>query len=671
MKKNLLLEKNIETFDVNFRELTPIMFSEAFDYLIDKFEKEFKETIKLINPTYKDLFCSETYDRLIGVFHLMGSMNTLIENEELRKVEEKYSAIFSIKATEWSLNKDMFDKTVEFTKTEEYSELSDLRKKMIQKNIKDLKEGGIDLPLKQKKKLAKLNEKLSVLSQKFQNNITDAQENLSFVVGKSALKGLSSRSLKNIEELSKEMEMSDGKYYIDEPSGLISDIMQNSKNEKIRKKIYLRRRALCTNGKYDNSKLIHKIYILKQEIAEILGYKNYAVMSLEDEMAKEPEKALEFLDNLGAIALPYAKEESKRFLDFGKNILNKNVDWWDYEYIENQILKSDYKIDQEELRLFFPANKVIDGLFTLCKELFDVSFKENKEKNTWHEDVKYFDVFEGEKHIGGIFMDLFKRSGKTPGAWLDPICSYEDNNLRKTKPIALLVCNVAKDIGQVPTFELEEIVTLFHEMGHGLHHLLSKVEEEFFSGFNNVQHDAVEIPSQLMENFVYDAKVLKQLSEHIKTKEIITDELIEKINKSRKFLGSNMIVKMVRYSEMDMKLYMQKDLHPYEIEMESIEKWKISDHQDPSHRRMDVFSHIFGGGYAAGYYAYQWAEVYAADGYNYIVSGSDQERLDRIKKYKEEILYTGGKRSMKENYELFKPSEVDLNHLINNYLEKV
>jgi oligopeptidase A len=668
-KENILLTSNLEAFDVDFSKLTTDAFNEAYEVLLNQAQEEFDVALKLKNPTYQDLFKNGASEKLMALHHLLGSMNSLVENEEFRKIEEKYSGILTFKFTEWSLNSKMFKKVENFTKTKEYASLSELRQKMIQKTLKDLKSSGVNLPAKEKKHLAKLNQKIAKLAQKFQNNITDAQDQLSFVVGSKELKGLSDRSLNNANEIAKSMELKDGKYFVDQPSGLIDDIMAHSENEAIRKKIYLKRRTLASKGKYDNSNLIDQIYKLKQEVASLLGYKDYAHMALEEQMAKTPDAALQFLEKLGNIALPYAKKEAEFVSQFGQKLLNRKIEWWDHEYVANTIMKTSFQIDPESVRLYFPVDKVVNGLFELCKSMFDVDFVEVKDKKTWHSDVRYFDVYEAGNHIGGIFMDIYKRPGKTPGAWLDPLCTYENNDLEKVKPVALLVCNAPKDSGQASTFELEEVVTLFHEMGHGLHHLLSKVEEEFYSGFNNVEQDAVEIPSQLMENFVYEKDVLKKLTSHIKTGESIPDELIEKIIKSKKFMGASMIVNMVRFSEMDMRLYMQKEKHPFDVELEAMLKWKISENLDKDRRRMAVFSHIFGGGYAAGYYSYQWAEVYAADGYKYMTSGTEAQRKERIKKYKEEILYTGGKQSMKDNYALFKPSEVDLKHLINNYID--
>ena len=669
MSNNVLLTSNLAALDVDFSKITPENFIEAYEIFLKQSQEEFDALLKNKNPTYKDLFQDVSAEKLMALHHLMGSLNALMENDELRKIEEKYSGILTFKFTQWSLNSKMYKKTENFTKTKEYEALSELRKRMIQKILKDLRESGVNLPAKEKKQLAKLNQKHVKLAQKFQNNITDAQAQLSFIIGDKELKGVPERTINNAKEIAKQKDMKPGRYYINESSGIMDDIMAHSENEEIRKKIYMKRRSLATQGKYNNTKIIEEIYKLKQEIAAMLGYKDFASMALEEQMAKTPESALNFLDNLGKIALPYAKKEAELTRKFGEKILGRDVQWWDMEYIHNTIIKTEFDIDPEEIRKYFPVEKVINGLFDLCKSMFDVEFVEKKDKHTWHADVRYFDVYESGKHVGGIFMDIYKRLGKTPGAWLDPICSYENNDLAQTKPIALLVCNAPKDEGQVPTFELEEVVTLFHEMGHGLHHLLSKVEEEFYSGFNNVEQDAVEIPSQLMENFVYEKAVLKQLTSHVQTSESLPDDVIDKIIKTKKFLGASMVVSMVRFSEMDLRLYMQKEKHPFEIEFDAMMKWKISDNFDKDRRRMAIFSHIFGGGYAAGYYSYQWAEVYAADGYNYINSTNESERRERLKKYKEEILYTGGKKSMKDNYALFKPTEVDLKHLVNNYID--
>lgn len=668
MSKNLLLTSDLSALDVDFSQITDDNFIEAYELFLQESQEEFDGLLKIKNPEYKDLFADGAMQKLMSLHHLMGSLNALMENEKLREIEEKYSGILSLKFTQWSLSSKVYKKIELFTQTKEYEGLSELRKKMIQKTLKDLKSSGVNLPAKEKKQLAKLNQKLVKLGQKFQNNITDSQQQLSFIVGNKELKGLPERSINNAKEIAKQKNMKPSRYYINESSGLIDDVLVHSENEAIRKKIYLKRRSLATEGKYNNSKVIDQIYKLKQEVSSLLGYKDFAHMVLEDQMAKQPQAVLEFLDKLGTIALPYAKKETQQIDEYGQKLLNRKVEWWDRDYVANNIVKKQFNFDPEEVRKYFPVDKVINGLFDLCKEMFEVEFVENKDKKTWHSDVKYFDVYESEKHIGGIFMDIYKRPGKTPGAWLDPICTYENHDLMQKKPISLLVCNAPKDEGQIPTFEVEEVVTLFHEMGHGLHHLLSKVEEGFYSGFNNVEQDAVEIPSQLMENFVYEKDVLKKITSHIETSAQLPDDLIEKIVNAKKFLGASMIVGMVRFSEMDLRLYMQKEKHPFEIEAEAMEKWKTTDNYDKNRRRMAIFSHIFGGGYAAGYYSYQWAEVYAADGYNYINSTNENERKERLKKYKEEILYTGGKQSMKDNYALFKHTEVDLKHLINSYM---
>lgn len=279
--ENILLNSNLEAFDVDFSKLTVDSFNEAYEFFLHKAENEFNATLKNKNPTYKDLFQDGASQKLMALHHLLGSLNMLVENEEFRKIEEKYSGILTLKFTQWSLNSKIFKKIEDLTKTKEYACLSDLRKKMIQKTLKDLKSSGVNLPAKEKKQLAKINQKIAKLTQKFQNNITDAQDQLSFIVKEKDLKGLSEQSMSNVMELTKSMGLKDGTYFIDQPSGLIDDVMAYGESESIRKKLYLKRRNLATKGKYNNTELINQIYKLNQEVASLLGYKNYAHMALE------------------------------------------------------------------------------------------------------------------------------------------------------------------------------------------------------------------------------------------------------------------------------------------------------------------------------------------------------------------------------------------------------
>lgn len=673
MHKNQFLSDSVKYFDVDFSNVSKEDLVYAYDFLIEKSKEEFSKKLELESPTYDDFFSEGSFEKLMSLSHLVGSMSSLLDNKIFREIDEQYSPQISVLANEFALNTVMYDKLRNFSTSEGFKSLSEIRQKMITKILKNLDDMGISLSPSNKKKLNSLYEKQVKLVTKFQNNITDAQANLKVTANVSILDGMPQKIIDNILGYNTAINF-DGlpnKVLLDESSGTLSDVLVYSSDEIIRKKIYNKRKELCLSGKFNNSKLIDKIYKNKQKISTLLGYKTYAHQATEDNMAKNPENAINFINKIGENAKLAAKNEVDFIKSEGCKILGRNVEWWDHEYVCNKILKQFYDIDQNEVKKYFPVDSVVNGLFSLLKKVFDINFVLDSNFNSWDDSVLTYNVYEGENFVGKMFMDLYKRKGKSPGAWLDPVSSYENNSLNKTHPVALLVCNVAKESTGASTMEHNDIVTLFHEMGHALHLLLSKVEEEYFSGFNNVEHDAVEIPSQALENFAYNTKVLELISSHVSDGSKIPLELANKLANSKNFLSATFLINMVKFSEMDLLLYSQDEEHPYKFEEDAMKKWAISDTIDFDRKRMPMFSHIFGGGYAAGYYAYQWADVYAVDTFSYL-SDLDlftSESLERFNSYKKNILYTGGSNPMEDNFNNFKGSQPSIENYLNFYLQ--
>lgn len=663
---NQFLENNLDYFDINFNDLNIDDIKSAYQILILEADNHFENKLNSELKTYSDFFSLSPIDKLSSLHSFVSSLNSMVTIEGLRDLEEYYSPILSEKFTTWSLNKQIFNSLCNFAKSTDFQSLNQIRQKMIKKIIKDLIDSGINLSDENKQNLIKMKSELSLLVQNFQNNITDAQANFKIKLKLSDIKGVSQRTLDNIVQLNEGIDIEKNPFYITESSGLISDVMINSTSESIRKKIYNKRKTLCSKGKYDNTEIIDRIYKLKQKIAQLLGYDNYATMVLEENMATCPNNALDFLNEVGLATIDLAKHEANFILSEGNRLLSRPVEWWDHEFICDKILKNTYSIDSEEIRKYFPVNHTVLKLFELCENLFGIKFINDPDRSVWNEDVIFYNVYQDNSLIGGIYLDLYKREGKMPGAWLNPISTFENNDINQTMPYAILVCNAPKDSNSIPTFELNECVTLFHEMGHALHLLLSKVSEEFYSGFNNVEHDAVEIPSQLLENFFYLPEVLKFISKNIEDSSPISDEIIDNIISSRKFLGATSIINMVKFSEMDLNLYLQNDIHPYEAELSSMNKWKIVDSFDVDRKRMSTFSHIFGGGYSAGYYAYQWAEVYAIEGFKYLTEHPlfSKESEDRFNSYKINILETGGSSSMLDNFIKFRGEKPNIKNYI-------
>lgn len=667
-KENQLLIKDVEMFDIDFQTLKPSDFEEGLSISLEKSIDEFNHINKIKNHTFEQLFHYPEASRLLAIFNLLGTLNGLVNNEEYRNIFEKYNEKLTLQFLEWNFDKKNYRNLEAYSRGDDFQKQPIIRQKIVLKTISDLRRSGINLPNNEQRKFKKVSQKLSNLVMKFSNNVTDSQNELRFVVNKNALKGLSDRAIKNIEHVSKQNNLPEGKYLIDELSGSLSEVMSDVRNQGIRKKIYNARKNRCLKGKYNTTKLIEQIYKLKQESAHILGYDSVAHEVLVDNMAGTPDAVKKFIDELGNAALPHAREQFNELKNFGESLLKRPMQAWDVSYVSKKMEKKQAKLDSELIREYLPVKHVIQALFDFCEEKFGITFKET-EKVAWHEDVKLFNVYENGVLVGSLYMDLYMREGKRPGAWLSPICTARNNTCSKKDAVALLVCNAPKDISN-PTFTLDEVVTLFHEMGHALHHLLSKVSEEFYSGFNHVEHDAVEFPSQLLDMFVYNEDVLRRISKHIETGKPLSNSLIAKIKDSKRFLGALQIMRTLQFSDMDITLYLQKDKHPFEVEREIKEKWAVNPHQDKDNYMMKTFMHIFCGGYSAGYYGYQWAEVLSADAYQYLTEKvSRKESQKRFNDYKQYVLYTGGEQSMRNNYYDFTHFEPNVQSLIAQYIK--
>lgn len=666
-KENQILNNDVESFDVDFSKLNAKDFEEALAVSLDGASEEFEQVRKMKNHTFEELFGLPKVNQLLSVYGLLRNLVNLIENKEYREIYEKYGEILTGKFIEWNFDKKSFKNLEAYSRSSDYAKQPLIRQNIVQKNILDLKKSGIDLSNAEQKKFRKVSQRLSVLTNKFANNVTDAQKNLNFIVSKNSLRGLSDRAWANVEALRVQKGLPEEKCYIDEVSGLLTEVMSDVRNQSIRKKIYQARKKTCLSGKFNNTKLADTIYKLKQEKASILGYPSLAHQVLEDNMASTPENVLKFINELGNEALPHARAQFKEMTEFGEKLLKRPVEPWDIQYVTKKMKSKQLSLDANVVREYFPVEHVIKSLFDFCEEKFGVSFVQTT-KSTWHEDVKVLNVVENGEVIGNLYMDLYKRDGKRPGAWLSPICTARDNTISKKKAVALLVCNAPKDVGE-STFSIDEVVTLFHEMGHALHHLLSKVKEEFYSGFNHVQHDAIEFPSQLLDMFVFNEDVLKRISKNVRTGAPLSKSLITKIQKSKKFLGALQIMRTLQYSDMDMTLYLQHDKTPFEVENEIKEKWLVNPNYDKNLFLMKNFLHIFGGGYSAGYYGYQWAEVLSADAYRYLTEKvSKKENQARFDSYKRHVLYTGGEQTMSNNYYDFTKSEPNVKSLIEQYI---
>lgn len=659
---NQLLDKALLENHIDFSTLEPKHFIIAFEKLIPQVKKEFEEEL-LLELNYENLF-EKGYKskQLSEVLSYLNHLNGVVQNDELRDIFGKYVPQISAMYQEMSLDKRSYERLLNYTKTEQYQSLSELRKKMIADIILDFQLGGINLPEDKKQRLQEISYRLTELSDQFENNLMDVQKTFEKQLDIEDLKGLPERSLNNIEKLE------NNKYLVSESSGVYDDILTYCEVENTRKIIYEQQLDLGIRENFDNRPILDEILLLRKEEAEILGYKNYASYSLTKEMLKTPEEVLSFIEDLALKSLPQAIEESYQVSAFGEQLLNRKVLFHDRAYVIQKMKENLYSINSEELRKYFPVDKVLSGLFEIVENLYGISFVENLTVSKWHNDVIVYNVYnEKKENIGLLYLDLYKRKNKESGAWMLPKQSNVDNEFEKKQPITYLVLNIPKNQKQTSTIELDEIVTLFHEMGHGLHNMLSEVKESYFSGLSNVEHDAIELPSQFMENFVWDYEVLRKLSSHIETNEELPFDMFEKVQKMKYFLAANQMVRQAIFSYLDMYIH-SHEVDALSFEKEIFKRWKTREIDERS-EFLPVFSHIFSGGYAAGYYSYKWSEVLSSDAFHALQEAGKGyiQQKPMANQFRKVILSRGGTKNMLDNFIEFRGRKPDVTYLLTDY----
>jgi oligopeptidase A len=656
---NQLLNESILNNEINFQKLEAKHFIIAFEKLIPQIYKEFEQEL-LLDLNYENLFeKSPKNKRLSKILSYLNHLNGVIQNEELKDIFGKYVPQIDSIYQEIFLDKRKYNRIIQYKNTKEYFMLSDIRKKIINDVILNFQLNGINLQEKKKQRLKEISYRLTELSNKFENNIINVRKTFKKLISLEELKGLPLRSLNNFYK------QKDGKYLVTEISGLYSDILKYCEIEKTRKIIYEEQLILGIKKGFDNRPILKEILNLRQEKAKILGYENYASYSLTKQMFKKPKEVLEFLENLILKALPQAIEENIKINKFGEQLLGKKIEFHDRDFVIQKMKEQMYFLDNEEIRKYFPISKVLSGLFEIIENLYSISFQKNLEKPKWHNDIIIYDILNDKKEkIGLLYLDLYKRENKQSGAWMLPQQSNVETEFKIQKPITYIVLNITKNQKEESTIEFEEIINLFHEMGHGLHNILSEIKEEYFSGLSNVENDAIELPSQFLENFVWDYEVLKKLSSHVITKEILPKELFDRIKNYKLFLAANQIVRQSILSYLDMYIH-TKEVNPMEVEKEIFNRWKIGE-VDIRNNFLPTFSHIFSGKYAAGYYSYIWSKVLSADTFHALKeSGSTYlEQKEMANKFRKTILSRGGIKNMIDNFIEFRGRKPEIKFLL-------
>ncbi|MFY9071600.1 M3 family metallopeptidase [Aliarcobacter butzleri] len=634
---------------------------EILEKLLDEKRVLINKLLNIENKTYKNFVLpfqeigESINEFLTPIFHIDSVKNSEITT----KVYEECLPIISKYETEISQNENIYLslKDIQFN---EKSILNNTQNKVLENEIRDFELSGCNLENNKKKRLEEINLKLSELSHKFSQNLLNATNAFEMII----------TNFEDVKEIPQsDLELAkfeeDGiikyKFTLQMPSYLA--YITYGTNRERREEIY---KAYCTKAP-ENGKIIEQILALKDEKVKILGFENYAQYSLATKMAKTEDDVISFLEELGNKAKKKAKEELEEIKEIALKDGITDFRSSDMAYYSEKLKKAQYDLDEEYYRPYFEQQSVLNGFFDFLHQMFNIKFTKTQTK-AWDEKVKVYDLSEDGKTIARIYIDLEARKDKRGGAWMNNWHShFRNSNGEINLPTAYIVGNFPQSTKEIPSLlRHSDVVTLFHEMGHALHHLLSKIEEPFVSGISGVAWDTVEFPSQFLEYFSYDKDVLKLFAKHYQTGEVLNDEAIDRIIKAKNFQSSLATVRQVEFALFDFKLYQK--LYKTEDEIQSLLdtiREEFAAIIPPRYNKFqNGFSHIFSGGYSAGYYSYKWAEVLSADAFYMFIDSGNIFNKELGIKYRDTILSQGGSYDMDKLFFDFAKREPSIDSLL-------
>ncbi|WP_333842487.1 M3 family metallopeptidase [Pelomicrobium sp.] len=598
------------------------------------------------------------------VAHLNAVMNTpaLREayNANLPRITQYYAAL--------GQNRILFDKYKAIQASPAFQRLTRSQRRVIENEIRDFRLGGVELPEKERARFLEIQERLAQLQSRFSDNLLDATNAFAYYAGEGELAGIPPDVLEAAREAARQEGKTGWKFTLHMPSYL--PVMQYADHRPLRETLY---RAYVTRASdlgpqaLDNTPLIREILRLRAEEARLLGFASYAQLSLQTKMARSPEEVLDFLHTLAAKAKPFAERDLAELEEFAARDLRlARLEAWDIPYASEKLRLARYAFSEQEVKQYFPETRVLPGLFRLVETLYGVRI-EQAQAPVWHPDVKFFRIFsEGGELVGQFYADLYARPSKRGGAWMDDAITRRRLASGVQVPAAYLTCNFSAPQGGKPALLThDEVITLFHEFGHGLHHLLTRVDELAVAGINGVEWDAVELPSQFMENFCWEWEVVAPMSGHVDTGEPLPRALFDRMRAARNFQAGMQTVRQLEFALFDMRLH--HDFDPQRGDFMGLldeVRRQVAVVFPPAYNRFPhSFSHIFAGGYAAGYYSYKWAEVLSADAYSLFEEhGVLSPEIGR--RFRDEILAVGGSRPALESFIAFRGREPRIEALL-------
>ena len=675
-----------------YSEVKPEHIAPAIEHLLKHAQDAVDVAVNPNTPSNWDALAepledaTESLGRSWGVIsHLYSVADTPELRAAYGEMLPKVTAFFS----SLGQNLDLYKKFKELSKSPDFAKLSAAQKKVIENSLRDFRLGGAELSDADKPRFSEIQDEQATLSKAFSDHVLDATDGFTHLVtDKTELVGLPEDAIAAAADTAQQKNLKGWAFTLHFPS--YYPIMQYSENRELRRLMYeayvTRASELApqyAKGKidWDNTQNMLEQLRLRDEEARMLGFKNYAALSLAPKMAKSVDEVDSFLTNFAQKAKPFALKDWQELSEFAKTELSiaDGLEPWDIAFASERLKQARYSFSENELKQYFPLPKVLDGLFQVIQTLFGVKI-ETTNLPTWHADVQSFSVKNAKDQIVAYFyLDPYARPGKRGGAWMDDARGRRVlPNGEIQIPVAYLVCNFAPPVKvngvlRQPTITHDDVITLFHESGHGLHHLLTQVSALGVSGINGVEWDAVELPSQFMENFCWEWEVLEKMTAHAETGEALPRALYEKILAAKNFQNGYMTLRQIVMSLTDWRLHAGFDTKNaqgqavLELSREIADQFNVIP-QPKISRWINTFSHIFAGGYAAGYYSYKWAEVLSADVYSAFeeaakLTGSVLDEKTGIR-YRQEILEVGGSRPAAESFKAFRGREPSIDALL-------
>ncbi|MGE6793710.1 oligopeptidase A [Pseudomonas guineae] len=561
--------------------------------------------------------------RLGQAWSPVSHLNAVCNSAELRTAYEACLPKLSEYWTEIGQNQPLFQAYEKLASSPAAAGFDVAQTTILEHALRDFRLSGIDLPAEQQKRYGEIQMKLSELGSTFSNQLLDAtQAWTKHVTDEAVLAGLTDSAKTQMQQAAAAKELDGWLISLEFPSYFA--VMTYADDRALREELYA---AYCTRasdqgpnaGQHDNGPVMLEILALRQELAKLLGFASYSELSLASKMAESTDQVLTFLRDLGLRGKPFAEQDLRELQAFASEQGCNDLQSWDVGYYSEKLREQRYSISQEILRAYFPIDKVLSGLFAIVEKLYGIQIKELSGFDAWHADVRLFEITENGQHVGRFFFDLYARANKRGGAWMDGA-----RDKRRTadgtliSPVANLVCNFTPAVGGKPALLThDEVTTLFHEFGHGLHHLLTRVEHAGASGINGVAWDAVELPSQFMENWCWEPEGLALISGHYESGEPLPQDLLDKMLAAKNFQSGLMMVRQIEFSLFDFELHATHGDGRSVLDVLEGIRSEVSVLRPPAYNRFpNSFAHIFAGGYAAGYYSYKWAEVLSADAFS-------------------------------------------------------